>query len=97
MERDVEKEGNKQVKQMGGIPYKFNSPQRRNVPDRLNAMPEGVLIFIEYKATDKEPTDGQWREINRLRELGHWVEWSNSHAMTHTIMRKVRIMIEGRR
>lgn len=46
--------------------YKFSSPSRMNVPDRLFIFPNGQVLFIEFKAPGKKPTEGQQREIERL-------------------------------
>jgi hypothetical protein len=55
------------------IPYKFTSPARRNVPDRLIVFPNGQLIFIEFKAPGAAPSSGQIREISRLTLRGQHV------------------------
>ncbi len=48
------------------IAYKFASPARRNVPDRMIVFPNGELIFIEFKAPGKKANAGQLREHERL-------------------------------
>lgn len=58
------------VKAMGGIPFKFTSPGRRSVPDRLCLLPGGRVIFVECKAPGKRATELQTREHERLRALG---------------------------
>ncbi len=65
----------KRVKQLGGIPYKFTSPQRRSVPDRLCVLPGGYVLFIECKRPGEEPTDAQYRELGKLNDLGQWTYW----------------------
>lgn len=67
-----------------GIPYKFTSPGRRGVPDRLCLKeitdPEHRKIvaryvkFIECKAPGKKPRKDQINEISRLIKLGYDVE-----------------------
>ena len=69
-ERDVEAYLVKYIKSHGGIAYKFNSPNRRNVPDRLICLPDGFGFFVECKAPSKKPTAAQLREHERLRKLG---------------------------
>ncbi|HAK7285373.1 TPA: VRR-NUC domain-containing protein [Salmonella enterica] len=59
-----------EVKKAGGIAYKFVSPGRRSVPDRLVLLPGGRLVFVECKAPGKEPRADQLREHERLRALG---------------------------
>lgn len=70
LERDVEAYLVKRVKEIGGVAMKLTSPSRRSVPDRLVLLPEGEVHFIELKAPGKTPTDAQYREHVRLRELG---------------------------
>jgi hypothetical protein len=62
------------VKALGGIAYKFTSPGRRSVPDRLCLLPKGRAVFVECKAPGKKPTPGQSREHARLRALGFRVD-----------------------
>lgn len=71
------------VKGDGGISYKFTSPGRRAVPDRLDLrpIPEAVrhvvaqyVRFTECKKPGEVPTPAQAREHARLRELGFAVD-----------------------
>lgn len=73
-ERDVEAHLVKRVREAGGEAYKFVSPQRRSVPDRLVLMPGGRAWFAECKAPGEKPTEAQIREHARLRALGFEVE-----------------------
>ena len=58
------------VKALGGEAYKYKSPNRANVPDRIVLLPGGRIHFVECKAPDEPCTAGQLREHNRLRVLG---------------------------
>jgi hypothetical protein len=58
------------AKKRGAAAYKFTSPNRRSVPDRLVLAPGGVMFFIEFKAPGQEPTPAQYREHEKLRTLG---------------------------
>ena len=58
---------------LGGIAYKFVSPGRVGVPDRIVVMPGGVTVYVELKAPGKKPEPHQEREHERLRERGHRV------------------------
>nr|DAJ03845.1 MAG TPA: Nuclease [Caudoviricetes sp.] len=58
------------VKAAGGIAYKFVSPGRRSVPDRIVLLPGGRIVFVECKAPSKAPRADQLREHERLRALG---------------------------
>lgn len=70
LEKDIESRGCKYAKERGWLTYKFTSPARRSVPDRIFISPTGMVVFIEMKAPGKKPTEGQWREIKRLRDNG---------------------------
>ena len=74
LEKDIERIFCARVTELGGIAYKFVSPQRRNVPDRLVVLPGGVMRFVELKAPGKKPTAGQIREHDRIRALGFVVD-----------------------
>lgn len=81
-ESDIEAYGGEAVKDLGGIPYKFTSPARRAVPDRLKLLPipeehreivARYVRFVEYKAPGAMATAPQKREHERLRDLGYRV------------------------
>ncbi len=66
----VEKALVREVEKLGGIAYKFASPMRRGVPDRIVVMPGGRVIFVEVKAPGGEISKLQEVELARLRKLG---------------------------
>ena len=72
LESKIEKAVCDYAKEKGFLVYKFTSPNRAAVPDRLLVYPTGKVIFIEFKASGKKPTPAQEREHQRLR--GHNVE-----------------------
>jgi hypothetical protein len=72
-ERDIEAYLVERVKARGGVAYKFVSPGRRGVPDRLVMLPGGVLLFVELKAPGKKAEAHQLREHKRLRDMGQKV------------------------
>lgn len=55
------------------IPYKFKSPNRRGVPDRLFIGPEGRHFFIEFKGENEAIRPEQKRNIRYLIENQHAV------------------------
>ncbi|EKN6174714.1 VRR-NUC domain-containing protein [Yersinia enterocolitica] len=71
----------KEVKKAGGIAYKFISPGRRSVPDRLVLLPDGKVIFVECKAPGEKPTAAQLREHDKLRALGFTVRVLDSKSL----------------
>jgi hypothetical protein len=64
-ESALEKRVVKLAKSMGIYTRKFTSPSHRAVPDRIFIYGGGVL-FIEFKAPKKLPTDFQWVEIESI-------------------------------
>lgn len=78
LEKHIEAYLAKRVEGCGGHAYKFTSPNRANVPDRLvlvprcgmGGMPKGDAVFVEVKAPGKAPTSGQIREHDRLIKMG---------------------------
>jgi hypothetical protein len=49
-ERTIERYLTQRVRAAGGIAYKFNSPGRGGVADRIVCLPNGQTWFIELKA-----------------------------------------------
>jgi len=70
-ERKVEGYLANEYRKIGGTAYKFVSPNRRFVPDRLLIGLGGTHAFIETKAPGGEIHPGQVREIERLQGMGH--------------------------
>ncbi|MBU4684719.1 VRR-NUC domain-containing protein [Cedecea davisae] len=77
----IEKHLVAEVKKAGGVAFKFVSPGRRSVPDRIVLLPGGRLVFVECKAPGKPPRDDQLREHERLRALGFTVVVLDSKNM----------------
>ena len=73
-EREIERVLVETVAAAGGIAYKFTSPARRGVPDRLIVLPGGCLFFAELKGDGGRLSKLQEVEITRLRQLGVRVE-----------------------
>ena len=74
LESEIEKKLVREVRRRGGMAYKFVSPGNTGVPDRIVAMPGGVIIFVELKADAGRLSPGQERQIGKLRSLGMRVE-----------------------
>lgn len=68
-ESDIERELVRAVQAAGGIAYKFTSPQRRSVPDRVVVL-GGHVRFVELKAPGGKPTPAQEREHARITAAG---------------------------
>ena len=59
----------------GCLAYKFTSPARRGVPDRIITAPNGRVLFLEFKAHGQKPTPLQEREMKLLQENAQLVAW----------------------
>lgn len=70
LERDIEKKVKDYAESKDWLTRKWTSPGHAFVPDQIFIRPDGKIIFIEFKATGKEPTAGQLREHGRLRGHG---------------------------
>ena len=68
LEKDIEARVCEYARAKGVLAYKFTSPARAAVPDRLFIRQDGVMWFCEFKAAGKKPTPAQDREHTRLRE-----------------------------
>jgi hypothetical protein len=65
LEKDIERKVCEYARSKGCLAYKFTSPNRVAVPDRLFIY-KGQVWFIEFKAQGKKPTVPQLREHSIL-------------------------------
>ncbi len=70
-ESQIEAHLTQRVKSLGGLCWKFTSPNLRGVPDRVLLMPEGQTYWIELKAPGQQPNILQQRRHAELRQRGH--------------------------
>ena len=95
LERDIERYLYEEVKKLGGIAYKFTSPGRRSVPDRICVLPGGVVCFVECKSPGKKPTPAQQREITSLTSRGHLVTYVDSKDKIDKLIFKLKSLIDN--
>lgn len=72
-EKQIEARIVKRAREHGGTAYKFTSPGRRAVPDRLLVVPcfmFGMQPFVEAKRPGEKPTPSQEREHKKIRAAG---------------------------
>ena len=69
-ERDIEAYLVARCRNVGALCYKWTSPGRVGVPDRICVFPSGRIVFVELKAPGRKPTARQERELARLRAYG---------------------------
>lgn len=66
LEKVIEKKVCDYAKANGCLVYKFTSPSRRSVPDRMFITNYGVVFFIEFKRRGCKPSPAQQAEIDKL-------------------------------
>jgi hypothetical protein len=93
-EKNTERYLYDQVRSLGGEAYKFVSPMRRFVLDRLCVLPQRKVWFVEVKSENEEPNEGQWREIHRLIAKGHKATWAKTKAEVDAIIKLMKKDIE---
>lgn len=69
-ESQIEKYGKDKLRKAGCLVYKFVSPAKRGVPDDIVVLPDGQVLFIEYKAPHGRGklSKLQQVEIQKLRD-----------------------------
>ncbi len=97
LEKTIEAYLVQKVKELGGIAYKFTSPQRRSVPDRLCLFPYGLMVFVEVKAPKRLPTEAQAREILRLQVMGFSAITVSSKEQVYAFIEFVKEKLEEER
>ena len=70
LERDIESKVREFALKQGLLCYKFTSPSKRSVPDRMFVNPGGRVWFIEFKRRGEKPTASQAVEIAKLQKQG---------------------------
>ena len=70
LEKTIEKAVCDYAKQKGMEVYKFTSPARVGVPDRLFLAPHQHAFFIEFKRPGGKPTAVQEREAKKIAMCG---------------------------
>ena len=72
----------REVQLIGGRAYKFTSPARPGVPDRLIVLPpHGFQCFVELKAPEGRVSRLQRHELNKLAAMGVtvYLAWEERH------------------
>ena len=67
LEKDIEGKVCEYARSKGVLAYKFTSPARAAVPDRMFIAPDGRVWFCEFKRGGQKPTPAQEREHAKLR------------------------------
>lgn len=88
-EKEIEKLLREKVRARGGCAYKFVSPGRNGVPDRLVVLPGGKMGFVELKAPGKKSRAEQSYQQRKLEELGCYVAVVDNPGMIDTVIREI--------
>lgn len=68
LEKQIEAKVCEYAKTKNVLVYKFTSPARAAVPDRMFIRSDGHIWFVEFKRQGAKPTEAQEREHHRLRQ-----------------------------
>ena len=66
-EKDIENGARTYALTLGFLCFKFESPGNNGVPDRIFINPNGITIYIEFKAPGKLATYNQGKQIKRIK------------------------------
>ncbi|SAK83330.1 VRR-NUC domain protein [Caballeronia catudaia] len=88
-ERVIEAHLVMRVRAAGGVAYKFTSPARRSVPDRIVIFPRRI-VFVEVKRPGGTLTLAQAREHERLRALGCDVRMIDSRVAIDRFIAEIK-------
>ena len=69
LEKEIEAAVNRHARETGWLQYKFVSPGKRGVPDRIYFY-NGHTLCIEFKAFNRKTTALQEKEMRALRKAG---------------------------
>lgn len=87
-EREIERYLVAECRRLGILCYKFVSPQRASVPDRI-LIANGLVVFLELKAPGKLPTEAQEREMARIVEHGGMALHVNTIAGVNCLLNAI--------
>jgi hypothetical protein len=91
LEKDIEHYFKHQLERYGAKVWKFVSPGRRGVPDRLILLPGGRVRFAELKAPGKKPRPLQEAVFRSMKALGHEVPVIDSKADVDALIDQWRL------
>ena len=78
MEKRVEQALKKRVEELGGVCWKWTSPGRAGVPDRVCLSPDGRVVFVELKSETGHVSKIQQAVIQKMKGMCHDVRVINS-------------------
>lgn len=88
LEKDIQKACVAYARSRGWWARKFASPANRSVPDYIFGK-NGCVVFIEFKAPGKKPTENQLEEHKAMVAAGLTVYWLDNVDLFKTVMRVI--------
>lgn len=70
LEKDIEAKFKARVEKAGAFTYKFASPGRAGVPDRIVLIPGGRIYFVELKRPGGKPRPLQRHVMKKIIKFG---------------------------
>ena len=90
LESKIEKKLNEEVQKLGGKAFKFVSPGKSGVPDRIVMLPGGIIYFVELKAPGKKMRALQEYRAKEFRRLGFDVRCIDTIEKVEVFIREVK-------
>ncbi|MCC2249096.1 VRR-NUC domain-containing protein [Virgibacillus sp. AGTR] len=88
-ESQLEKRLKDKIEQLGGLCFKWVSPGRRGVPDRICILPRGRTLFVEMKAPDGKLSPLQEKRIQELEKRKHEVYVLESKQQVDNFIKEI--------
>ena len=87
MEKEIERHFVRSVQSIGGRAYKFTSPGRRGVADRIACLPDGAVWFVELKTKGGRLSELQKHFASEMKLLNqnYAVLWNKEQVDLWTI------------
>ena len=95
-EKDIERIIVEGVRRLGGCAYKWVSPCRDGVPDRIVALPGGLIWFVEVKADQGRLSERQRYQLQQLESFGFSTEVVRGEVEAIQFVQKLQRLKEGR-
>jgi hypothetical protein len=88
-EAQLEKRAAAEAKKLDILFWKFSSPARRGVPDRVLVGPTGKVGFIEFKAPGKKPSSLQQYYLDSLQSRGIVAGYADNIQSAITLIKQL--------
>jgi len=78
----------RRVSEAGGLAWKWTSPSKRGVPDRIVVL-NGNVVFVECKSSTGKLSNIQKHVIAKMRDAGADVEVINSYEQIDELVERL--------